>query len=436
MHINAHLEFDVVALQQQDTVTVMVELDAPEGPADDDSQSRVEHAAVVVLDRSGSMTGDRLQAAQRALIQLVDRLDDRDRFGLVTFDHEASVVVPAGKVADIGKQRLRATIATLYPGGSTDLASGYMRGLQEARRGGSATGTTVVLLSDGHANTGIVDPATFRGLAAKAARDGITSSTIGIGIGYDQDILAELATGGSGNHAFAEGPDQAAAAITDEFDGLLSKTVQGASLLITPGPRVSQINVLNDLPGHVVDGSILTDVGDLYAGETRRVVVAFEVPTMDELGLAEIAQLTFTYIGLPDLDEHTVTIPVTVNVVPGDVAAGRVPKPEVAREKLFLSAQSRKRDAEEAIRRGDYDYARQTLDDSRRKLDEGEFNLGAPPDPRIQAELDWLAESRDMVGSAPSEYLSKRLRSDRTRKSRGYTRRQGGEVDDTSSAGE
>jgi len=157
---------------------------------------------------------------------------------------------------------------------------------------------------------------------------------------------------------------------------------------------------------------------------------------MDELGLAEIAQLTFTYIGLPDLDEHTVTIPVTVNVVPGDVAAGRVPKPEVAREKLFLSAQSRKRDAEEAIRRGDYDYARQTLDDSRRKLDEGEFNLGAPPDPRIQAELDWLAESRDMVGSAPSEYLSKRLRSDRTRKSRGYTRRQGGEVDDTSSAGE
>lgn len=432
MHINAHLEFDVVALQQDDTVTVMVELEAPPAPAENETTQHVEHAAVVVLDRSGSMAGDRLQAAQRALAQLVDRLDDRDRFGLVVFDHEATVAVPAGKVGEIGKQQLRATIASLSPGGSTDLASGYLRGLQEARRVASGAGATVVLLSDGHANTGIVDPLTFRQLAAKAAGNGITSSTIGIGVGYDQDILAEVATGGSGNHAFAEGPDQAGAAITAEFDGLLSKTVQGANLLISPGDQVTQINVLNDLPGHVVDSAIMTDVGDLYAGESRRVVVAFGVPAMGQLGMVEIAQLTFTYTGLPDLEQHTVTIPVTVNVVPVDVAAGRVPKPEVAREKLFLSSQTQKREAEEAILRGDYDAARQTISESRRRLGEADDILGAPPDPRLQAELDWLAESHDMVGSASPEYLSRRFRSDRTRKSRGYTREQGGEVDDSS----
>ena len=430
MHINAHLEFDVVALQQDDTVTVMVELEAPPAPAADEAAPHVEHAAVVVLDRSGSMAGERLHAAQRALTQLVDRLDDRDRFGLVAFDHDATVTVPAGRVGDVGKQQLRAAIASLRPGGSTDLASGYLRGLQEARRVASAAGATVVLLSDGHANTGIVDPLTFRQLAAKAAGNGITSSTIGIGIGYDQDILAEVATGGSGNHSFAEGADQAGAAITAEFDGLLSKTVQGASLLISPGDRVTQINVLNDLPGHVVDSAILTDLGDLYAGETRRVVVAFEVPATDQLGMVEIAQLTFTYTGLPDLEQHTVTIPVTINVVPADVAAGRVPKPEVAREKLFLTSQTGKREAEEAILRGDYETARQRLSESRRRLGEVNDILGAPPDPRVQAELDWLEQSHDMVGSASPEYLSRRLRSDRTRKSRGYTRDQGGEVDD------
>ena len=431
MHINAHLEFDVVALQQDDTVTVMVELEAPPAPvatADGESAPHAEHAAVVVLDRSGSMAGDRLHAAQRALTQLVDRLDDRDRFGLVAFDHEATVVMPAGKVGDVGKRQLRAAIASVHPGGSTDLASGYLRGLQEARRVASAAGATVVLLSDGHANTGIVDPQALRGVAAKALADRISTSTIGIGIGYDEDILAEVATGGSGNHAFAEGPDQAAAAITAEFDGLLSKTVQGASLLISPGDQVKQINVLNDLPGHVVDQAILTDVGDLYAGETRRVVVAFEVPAMGQLGMVEIAKLTFTYTGLPDLDQHTVTIPVVVNVVPADVAAGRVPKPEVAQEKLYLTSQTRKREAEEAILRGDHESARRTLNETRQGINDTWDALGAPMDPRMQAELDWLEQSRDMVGSTSPEYLSKRLRADRTRKSRGYDRTQGGEV--------
>ena len=86
MHLSAHLDVDVVALEADDTVTVLLELVAPT-PATDDA--RPEHTVVVVLDRSGSMGGGRLEHAKGALLRLVDRLADDDRFGLVAFDDQA-----------------------------------------------------------------------------------------------------------------------------------------------------------------------------------------------------------------------------------------------------------------------------------------------------------------------------------------------------------
>ncbi|MCB0902139.1 MAG: VWA domain-containing protein, partial [Actinobacteria bacterium] len=92
MHINAVLEMDVVALEQDDSVTVMLDLTAPQN---DEDKDRPAQAVIVVLDRSGSMSGPRLHAGKRALVALLDRLDERDWFGLVAFDHEAEVVIPA-----------------------------------------------------------------------------------------------------------------------------------------------------------------------------------------------------------------------------------------------------------------------------------------------------------------------------------------------------
>ena len=86
MHVNAHLDVDVVALENDDIVTVMLDLEAPVGDTD---ATRPDYAAVVVLDRSGSMSGAPLAAAKRGLLDLVDRLDERDSFGLVVFDDRA-----------------------------------------------------------------------------------------------------------------------------------------------------------------------------------------------------------------------------------------------------------------------------------------------------------------------------------------------------------
>ena len=189
MKITTSLGVDVIALEQADEVTVMLDLTAPDAPtqAHAGEQVRAEHTAMVVLDRSGSMAGDSLDHAKAALHALADRLDPQDRFGLVTFDDHADVAVPAGTVGDLGRSAIHTAIARIESGGMTDLSSGYLRGLQEARRVATGTGATLIVLSDGLANVGPTEPGGFESLArAAAAEHHLTTSTIGIGDGYDE----------------------------------------------------------------------------------------------------------------------------------------------------------------------------------------------------------------------------------------------------------
>src|SRR3954447_1658994 len=100
MHITAHLDVDMVAVETEDEISVLLELAAPPASTDAD-QARPPATLQVVLDRSGSMAeDDRLGGAKRALLALIDRLDPTDNFGLVAFDDEATVVVPAGPPPD------------------------------------------------------------------------------------------------------------------------------------------------------------------------------------------------------------------------------------------------------------------------------------------------------------------------------------------------
>src|SRR3954451_15382610 len=140
MQISAHLDVDVVALQQEDEVSLLLELKAPPVPG---SEGRGPVALQVVLDRSGSMADGQLYAAQGALHQLVNRLKPTDTFGLVAFDNEVDVVVPARPLAD--KTAVQQAIWSLGPRGMTNLSAGYLRGIQEARRAQNGGGATLLL---------------------------------------------------------------------------------------------------------------------------------------------------------------------------------------------------------------------------------------------------------------------------------------------------
>jgi Ca-activated chloride channel family protein len=168
VRIAAHLDVELIAIETDDQVSVMIELNAP--PVPGDGGERAPSTLEVVLDRSGSMDGGRLAGAKTALTSLVDRLDPRDHFGLVVFDDKVDVAVPAGRLTD--KLAVKRAIAAVQTRGSTDLSGGYLRGLQEARRVAGLAGATVLIISDGHANAGITDPDALAGWRPRRTRTG------------------------------------------------------------------------------------------------------------------------------------------------------------------------------------------------------------------------------------------------------------------------
>lgn len=415
MHLSALLEFDVLPLDADDDVAVLLDITAPEQQRDTE---RAPATLQIVLDRSGSMAGARLQGAVQALRALVDRLDPTDNFGLVTFDHQARVEVAAGPLTD--KAAVKARIGAIAPGGSTDLSSGLLRGTQEARRASNDQGATLLLISDGHANTGITDHAKLAECARSAYASAVTTTTLGYGLGYDEALLGAVADGGAGSALFAEEPDTAEQMVAQEVDYLLSKTAQAVSLRVAAGPHLRGVSVVGEMPStRLGDGSVMVELGDFYSGEQRRLLLRLDVPGIAALGSATVTELTATYVDPASLTTYTATLPIAVNVVPGDGAAGRIPNPAVQTERVFQNAQTAKREASEALRSGDREQAARKLEQARDALS---AQLPAAPPEQAEELTAQVAELDDLAARAQSDDASRTSKAAYSSQS-GYSRK-------------
>jgi len=424
MQVKALLDVDMVALEATDKVTLMLDLTAPQNPT---HANRPGQAVQVVLDRSGSMDGGPLEAAKGSLLKLIDRLAPQDSFGLVAFDDTALVIAPMRTMADHHLPSLRKAIREMQTGGSTDISAGYLMGLRELTRVQAAGGSTLLLISDGHANAGEQDPKFFSEVAIKSATQKVTTSTIGLGNGYDESILEALAQGGGGAHRFAATIDEAVGAIAAEVNDLLDKTIVNTVLRITPTTamtKVPTIEILQRLP-HWMDGTTyVIQLGDLFSGENRRFVIDIEVPGIAALGLCKLADITIEYLNLTERQEISLTIPVNINVVPGDVAAGRATDPIVRAERLILGAQSAKSLAAEEILKGNNKVAAKNLKGTAANL-RREASLIPVTDEfsaeslaLIQAEADEIDRLAQTAEHEEIHYSAKRMTESYSRKTR------------------
>ncbi|MEE2038240.1 VWA domain-containing protein [Nocardiopsis sp. CT-R113] len=422
MHLSALLDFDAVPLDTDDAVSVLLDVTAPEREED---TARPPATLQVVLDRSGSMGGSRLDGAVRALLGLVDRLAPSDNFGVVSFNEQARVEIPAGPLTDRAETRRR--IRALRAGGGTDLSSGLLRGVQEARRAGGDRGATLLLISDGHANQGVTAHDLLQQVASDAYAHGVTTTTLGYGLGFDEALLGAVADGGAGSALFAEDPDTAGGLIAQEAEYLLAKTAQAVSLRIPVGPRLRAVGVVGEMPSHrLPDGSVVVEFGDFHSGESRRLLLRLEVPGLSSLGTVTVTALEATYVDPATLTTYTATLPVTVNVVPGEQAASRVPRPEVRTEESLQRAQTAKREAGEALRRGDRDTAADILDRARRDLggpagSGGPAGYGAPAPPEVAAQSAELGLMAERARTDDASRTSKTLYASQS----GYSRKRG-----------
>jgi len=424
MKVKALLDIDLVALESTEKVTMMLDMTAP---ITDAAMSRPGQAVEVVLDRSGSMSGPVFNSAKESILKLIDRLAPQDSFGLIAFDNQALIIAPIRTMADHDMPALRKAVREMQTGGNTDISAGYTMGLRELSRVATDAGATLLLISDGHANSGEQDPAVLAQIATTHATNKVTTSTIGLGTGYDEKILEALAQGGNGAHRFAYTIDEAIGAIAAEVDDLLEKSVVNAVLRFTPSPLLTanpRIEILQRLPHFKEGDTYVVQLGDLYAGENRRFVIDIEVPGMPALGLTTIADITLEYLDVAKMEEITVSMPVQVNVVPDDVAKGRLADPVVRAERLILTAQSEKATAIDELRSGNTTQASSRLKTTAEHL-RREASTIRVTDERTAESLQMItSEADEMDALAKSAefddvvYSSKRLTENFSLKSR------------------
>jgi Ca-activated chloride channel family protein len=412
MKLNARPDFDLITVEQEETVHVLLELTAP---TLDGEIARPPATLQIVLDRSGSMAGGRLYAALQAIHSLSSMLRSQDRLGLVTFDDEVAVPVAAGEVGD--GTAVRQALHQIRPGAMTNLSAGLLRGIQEAQRVTNGDGINLVLLSDGHANQGLTEPGRLAQFAAGALNAGISTSTIGIGLDYDEDLLAELSRAGSGNANFAEDGDAAGAQLASEVAGLLNSAVQAVSLTVKPTSDVDAVRLFNDLPISTIEDGFMVELGDFHSDETRRLLLEIDVPEIASLGLTHVCHLELRWVDVGSMQSELITIPVNVNVVPGDQAAGRAADAEVETELVFQEAQRAKQQATDALRDGDQHRASEIYRSASKRLRSVKGHANPATEQELAGEADLLEEMATDAAIEPMA-VRKRARADFNLKAR------------------
>lgn len=228
---------------------------------------RVPTDLVIVLDRSGSMDGDKLLDAKAAATELVGQLKDSDRFALVSFSGDARVDVPLLQTSL--ERDPRRAIDALTAGGGTSMVPALARGLSVVATPEPGRTRRLVLISDGLPDTrdGLVE------LARTAARAEAPLTTVGIGTDYDETLMQTLADAGTGNFHWTRRGPQLAAVLGDELDTARETVASGLDVALhsESGARIV------DAAGYpVVDGRL--QLGSLYAGQTRSLWVTVELP--------------------------------------------------------------------------------------------------------------------------------------------------------------
>jgi Ca-activated chloride channel family protein len=247
----------------------------------------------IVLDRSGSMSGEKIRKAREAAIMAVDRLGPDDIVSVVAYNHSVQVLVPATKVRNRGE--IYREINRVFSSGNTALFAGVSKGAYEVRKFIERNRVNrVILLSDGLANVGPSSPGELGNLGWSLAKEGISVTTIGLGHGYNEDLMFELARNSDGNHAFAENASDLARIFSYEFGDVLSVVAREVEVTIRCAPGIRPIRVLGR-PADIHGREIVAGLNQIYADQEKFLLVEVEVPASSSGSSRELATVDVRY---------------------------------------------------------------------------------------------------------------------------------------------
>ncbi len=273
---------------------VLATVTGADAPAGESRQRPPVHLAIVV-DRSGSMAGAKMRNAVLAAVEAVERMNDGDRVTVVAFDTTARVLAPPTVLSPAAKSSVEAAIRAMQPGGDTCISCALETASREleASPGASDEIRRVLLISDGEATTGIRDVGGLRALASRVSSHGLSVSTIGVDLAFDEKVMAAIAQESNGKHWFVPDASALAGVFQEELGALVSTVAMGAELTVEPAPGVVVEDVL-DRPFRREAGRVVVPLGAFDPKQEKTVILRARVPS-DGDGAEQVARLSLAY---------------------------------------------------------------------------------------------------------------------------------------------
>lgn len=257
---------------------VLIELTAP--PATQ-ARKRPPVNLAFVIDRSGSMSGQKLDLAKRAVLEAVARLDDQDRFSVVAYDDEVQVVVERTTATAAARRDAIDRLRDLGPGGTTNLSGGWFAGCEQvAARQDPQAVNRALLLTDGLANVGIKDPGELAVHAGELRARGITTTTFGVGNDFDEALLQAMADSGGGHFYYIADAAQIRDHIGSEVGETLQVVARDVSLDLVTADGTA-IEAISPQRTTTRGNRTAISIGDLVADQAVAVVLRLTFPYGD-----------------------------------------------------------------------------------------------------------------------------------------------------------
>ena len=350
----------------------------------------------IVLDRSGSMAGEKLARAKEAAIMAIGLLNSRDIVSMVTYDSVVNVVVPATRVTD--KQSIYSAIRNIRDGGRTALFAGVSKGAAEVRKFLDKTRVNrVILLSDGLANIGPSTPSELGQLGASLGKEGISVTTIGLGLGYNEDLMTQLAGMSDGHHAFDQNSADLSRIFAAEFNTALTVVANQLTIIIKCANTIRPIRVLGR-SAQIIGQNVHVNLNQLSSNQEKFVILEVEIPAGVAGETRDLASVDVSYLDLRakvtdslhgsvsvNFSKKREDVVKSVNQPVMDSAAEQVLN-QVSKEAVVL------RDAGklEAAK----DYLRRNIDSLKKSMS----SSGAASSPRFEALAEEVYQDADELG--------------------------------------
>ena len=239
-----------------------------------ETQARPAVNLAIVLDRSGSMSGDKIVRAREAAIAAVSRLDERDQVSVVVFDESIDTIVPAQSAGN--RESIVRRIQAIEARGSTAIFGGVSQAASEIRKNlGRGMVNRIILLSDGQANVGPASPHELGRLGAALVKEGVSVSTVGVGLDYNEDLMTSLSRQSDGNSYFVENSDDLPRIFSKELGDVLSVAAKDVRLKIHFKRGAVPVELIGR-DGRISDGVVTVDFNQIYSGQEKYVLVKAE----------------------------------------------------------------------------------------------------------------------------------------------------------------